>query len=353
MRIANSHSAKNDPPSQAAPARYVFRLYFSGKSVTESGPMSHPTVSILIPCHNAEKYIGETLESVFRQTWPAIEVIVVDDGSEDNSIVEVQRFDGAGIRLIRQKNKGAGAARNRAYGASRGEFVQFLDADDLLDSRKIELQMLRIVDSPRCVASSEWGRFYHSPEETLFDPEPGWRDLDVLDWLALSRADGLGMLFPALWLVPRAIADAAGTWDESLSLGDDGEYFTRVLLAADRVLFCSGARCHYRSCVPGSLSSRKSPRAWASAFRVVDLCESHVRMQEDTERMRCAFAISWQHLAHAAYPYDNVLAEQALARARALHAITIRPDGGALFKLAARLIGWRNARRLQVVSGRA
>src|SRR5215813_3325865 len=259
--------------------------------------MSHPKVSVLIPCYNAEKYIGETLESVFRQTWPAIEVIVVDDGSVDGSAAEIERFKTAGVQLIKQHNGGAGAARNRAYRASSGMFLQFLDADDLIDPKKIERQMARIVDRPRCVASAEWGRFRSSPHETRFDPEPVWRDLDPLEWLVQSRADGLGMLFPALWLVPRTIADAAGMWDETLSLGDDGEYFTRILLAAEQVLFCRGARCYYRSSLRGSLSSRKTPAAWASGFRVIDLCESHVRAREDSDRVRRGFALSWQHLA--------------------------------------------------------
>ena len=74
----------------------------------ESAPVSHPTVSVLIPCHNAEKYVGETIDSVLRQTWPAIEMIVVDDGSKDRSATEIERFQIAGVRLIRQENRGAG-----------------------------------------------------------------------------------------------------------------------------------------------------------------------------------------------------------------------------------------------------
>lgn len=314
--------------------------------------MPRPKVSILIPCYNAGKYIGETLESVFRQTWPAIEVIVVDDGSKDRSVAEIDRFTSAGVRLIRQENKGAGAARNRAYHASTGTFIQFLDADDLIDSSKIERQMARLFDHPRCIASAEWGRFHGSPKQTRFDPEPVWRDLGPLDWLALSRAGGLGMLFPALWLIPRTIVNAAGRWDETLSLGDDGEYFTRVLLAADRVLFCPGARCYYRSGLPDSVSSRKSRTAWASQFRVTDLCESSIRAREDSERVRRGFSLSWQHLAHASYPYDSDLAECALARARALHPVVIRPRGGAAFAIVSTVLGWRAARRLQVASGR-
>ena len=108
------------------------------------------------------------------------------------------------------------------------------------------------------------------------------------------------MLFPALWLIPRLVADTAGPWNETLSLGDDGEYFTRIVLAAEQVLFRPGARCLYRSGLGGSLSGRKSPEAWHSQFCVIELCEAHVRAREDSERVRRGFALSWQHLAHAA-----------------------------------------------------
>ena len=139
---------------------------------------------------------------------------------------------------------------------------------------------------------------------------------------------------------------------EELTLNNDAEYVTRVLLAAERVLFCAGARCQYRSAVPGSLSGRKSRRAWDSQFRVIELCEAYIRAREDSERVRRGFALSWQHLAHASYPYDSGLAERALARARALHPVTIRPGGGPAFALVSRVIGWRAGRRLQVASGR-
>lgn len=313
--------------------------------------MSQPTVSVLIPCHNAEKYIGETLESVLRQTWQSLEVVVVDDGSTDGSANVIKRFGRENLRYVRQANAGAAAARNRAFAESTAPFVQFLDADDLLDQDKIERQMVRLAERPDCVASSEWGRFFGNPSSTQFKPEPVWRDLDPLEWLVEARESG-EMLFPAIWLVPRAIVTAAGKWNETLTLGDDGEYFTRVLLCAREVLFCSGARCRYRSGVPGSLSGRKSPEAWASQFRVIELSEARVRAREDSERVRRGFALSWQHFAHACYPYVPDQAQRALDRAVELHAVTILPDGGFVFRMLTRVLGWRAARRLQVASGR-
>ena len=113
----------------------------------------------------------------------------------------VERLGGAArVQLIRQAKAGAAVARNRAFAASHGDFIQFLDADDVIGHDKIERQMSRLADHPRCAASAEWGRFFDCIDMNSFDPEPVWRDLDPLDWLALSRADGLGMMFPALWL---------------------------------------------------------------------------------------------------------------------------------------------------------
>jgi glycosyltransferase involved in cell wall biosynthesis len=313
---------------------------------------SRPLVSVLIPCFNAHRYIGETLESVFTQSWPNVEVIIIDDGSTDGSADEVGRFSRQNLILILSSQRGAAASRNEALRRSSGDFIQFLDADDLLSASKIELQVLRLRENPMCVASSEWARFYKRPEDAVFVADNLSQDLGVLDWLARSREEGLGMMFPALWLIPRAIAIAAGPWNENLSLADDTEYFTRVLLGADRVLFCPGAQCYYRSGVAGSLSGRKSPEAWKSQFTVNELCQQYVLARENSERMRRGFASSWQHIAHACYPYNRALAERALAHARALHPEHIEPDGGPTFRILSRLLGWRLARRLQVASGR-
>lgn len=308
-------------------------------------------VSVIIPCYNAARYIGETLESVRRQTWPNLEVIVVDDGSTDGSARIVETFGELDLVLVRQANRGQTAALNVGLARATGDFVQYLDADDLIDPDKIALQMARLIEAPGCVASARWGRFYDRPENTRFETETVSRDLGSLDWLVESRCLGLGMMFPALWLIPMSIAQAAGPWREDLTLNNDAEYFTRVLLAAERVLYCDDARCRYRSGVSGSLSGRKTPAHWASQAKVIELCQQYVLAKDNGERARRGFSLSWQHLAHACYPYDPLLAERALSRAHTLHPDTIVPRGGLTFMILSRLIGWRAARRLQVASG--
>ena len=98
----------------------------------------NPLVSIIIPCYNTEDYISEAIDSALGQTYPDIEVIVIDDGSEDGSL-EIIKSYGDRIRWETGPNRGACAARNRGIELARGEFIQFLDADDLLLPEKIEL----------------------------------------------------------------------------------------------------------------------------------------------------------------------------------------------------------------------
>ncbi|HEY2482635.1 MAG TPA: glycosyltransferase family A protein [Caulobacteraceae bacterium] len=305
-----------------------------------------PLVSVLIPCFNAEAWVAETLDSVLAQSWPSLEIIVVDDGSTDRSAAIIADYADRGVTLIRQTNQGTSAARNRAFAASSGDFIQHLDADDVLDPEKIERQVARLADASDCVCTGEAGCFVGAPEDTLFRPLATWLDLDPLDWLARNFEPC--MIIPIIWLVPRALALEVGPWVESIVACNDREYFTRLVLASRRVLFASGARCRYRVGNPRSLSQHM---AWSSTFETLDRCEAQVRAREDSERVRRVFAIDWQDLAHAAYPYDAILAERALDRARDLHSFTIGPGGGPKFRLASLLLGWRAARRLQVMCG--
>jgi glycosyltransferase involved in cell wall biosynthesis len=312
-----------------------------------------PLVSVLIPCYNSGRWIRKTLESALAQTWPNIEIILVDDGSIDDSVVVVERLESRQIKLIKQQNAGAAAARNRAFKESSGEYIQYLDADDLLSPRKIELQMARLAENPRCVASAEWARFSLDPAEATFLPDETWLDLEPVEWLVRAWRDGGGMLYPALWLVPRQIVINAGPWLPNLSLNDDGEFFARVVLASDRILFCEGARTYYRSGIAGSLSGLKSHKGWESQFKVIDLCQGYLLAREDSDRTRRVCAMMWQRLAHASYPYYRSLANEALARARALHPEKLKPEGGHAFKFVSNMAGWKLARLLQRWSGRA
>src|SRR5271154_3546532 len=100
-----------------------------------------PLVSILIPAYNAETWISDSLRSAIAQTWERKEIIVVDDGSTDQTLTVARQFESDQLKVVTQKNQGAAATRNSAFSLCRGDYIQYLDADDLMAPDKIVRQM--------------------------------------------------------------------------------------------------------------------------------------------------------------------------------------------------------------------
>ncbi len=315
--------------------------------------MTAPLVSILIPCYNAAPWIAATLDSALAQTHPRTEIIVVDDGSTDDCLALARTFISRGVNVYTQPNQGASAARNHALRHATGEFIQFLDADDLLAPEKIARQVALLTASPsRSIAAGPWGRFEADHTRAVFTPEDNWRDLPPVDWLALNFA-GRGMMPPAAWLVPLSLVAAAGPWDERLTLNDDGEYFCRVILASSGIRFCAEAHSFYRSNLSGSLSARRTPAAWQSAFLSQDLCARHLLAHETSPRTHQACADLFQRLTYDVYPACPELVRACETRVALHGGSRIRAGGGKLFLMLARLLGWKNARRLRLLLSRA
>lgn len=312
--------------------------------------MNAPLVSILIPCYNAEPWLADTLESALAQTWPRTEIILVDDGSSDRSLAVARSHAGRGVHVFSQLNAGASSARNRARRESRGEFIQFLDADDLLSPGKIAAQVsLLAARPPGTLATCAWGRFSSNPAQAQFVDDAVFRDFMPLDFLLLAAGTG-AMIHPSAWLIPRAIAERAGPWDETLTLNDDGEYFSRAILAGAGIAFCAdaGARSYYRSGLPGSLSQQRGERARRSQFHSVELIAAHLLAHEDTARTRSAAANLYMRFIHDFFPSPAELMRQAAERVVAFGGATdTRPPMGPKTAALARLIGWRNVWRLK------
>ena len=310
--------------------------------------MNLPLVSILIPAYNAELYIAETLESALAQAWGNIEIIVVDDRSRDDTLAIAKRYESEKVKVISQPNKGASADRNRALHEAQGNFIQYLDADDLLAPDKIELQLCLLDQDPTSpyIVASEWARFFHDISEAFFTPSNLWADKKPIDWLVTAGTGNL-MMHPAAWLVPRHISDKAGIWNEQISLNDDGEYFGRVILASQEVKFCHGAKSYYRSGISGSLSGSKSRKAWESAFLAAKLWIDGLLAAENSDRTRYACACYWQLFVFMAYPQALDLIKYAEKQIHDLGGCDLVPEGGLMFKVIRQILGWRIAMRLQ------
>lgn len=310
--------------------------------------MSRPLVSIIIPCYNAAAWLTATLESALAQTHPHTEIIVVDDGSRDGSLVLARTFEPRGVRVVAQTNAGASAARNHGLRLARGEFIQFLDADDLISPDKIAAQLAILDARPAgTLATCAWGRFHADPAAAQFVDTAVFRDFSPVDFLVLAGDTG-AMMHPSCWLVPRAVTDRAGPWDESLSLNDDGEYFCRVLLASLGMAYCPDGRSYYRSGLPGSLSQQRGERARRSQFHSLELITQQLQAAEDSPRTRRAAANYFQRFIHDFFPAPADLMAAAAARVATLGGSTLGPPPmGPKTTLLARVVGWRNVWRLK------
>lgn len=169
----------------------------------------NPLVSILIPAHNAEKWITESIRSAIAQTWPYKEIIVVDDGSTDRTAEVARRFASKEVAVVSTENQGAAAARNHALQFSQGDYIQWLDADDILAPDKIQRQLaaLRKIDSKRILLSSAWAYFNYRTERARFVTTSLWQDLSPVEWLVRKMGEGLYMQ-TATWLTSRELTQA-------------------------------------------------------------------------------------------------------------------------------------------------
>ena len=247
-----------------------------------------PLVSILIPAYNAEEWIADTIQSAIAQTWHRKEIIVVDDGSTDRTAEVARRFASKEVAVVSKENQGAAATRNHALRLSQGDYIQWLDADDLLAPDKIERQLaaLRESDSRRILLSSSWAYFNYRTQRARFVPTSLWQDLSPVEWLLRKMGENLHMQ-TATWLTSRELTEAAGPWDTRLLSDDDGEYFCRVLLASEGTRFAPEARVFYRITQSSRLSHIGASDRKKDAMLVsMKLHIQYLRSLEDSERVR-------------------------------------------------------------------
>ena len=240
----------------------------------------------------------ETIESALAQTWRKKEIIIVDDGSKDQTLSIAKRYESKCVRVATQPNQGAAVARNTAFSLAQGDYIQWLDADDVLDPHKIERQMRRVETGlgKRTLLSGAWAYFIYRQSKACFESTPLWHDLTPVEWLTRKMEYNLHMQTDN-WLVSRELTVAAGPWDHRLFRDNDGEYFCRVILASDAVQFVPEARSYYRAAGFKSISHiGGSNKKLESLLISIKLHIQYLRSLEDSERTRAAcvrFISTW------------------------------------------------------------
>jgi glycosyltransferase involved in cell wall biosynthesis len=310
-----------------------------------------PLISILVPAYNAEEFIADSIRSAIVQTWPRKEVIVVDDGSTDGTADVARRFASKEVAVVSKQNEGAAATRNHAFALSQGDYIQWLDADDLLAPDKIERQLaaLREGDSKWTLLSSSWGHFRYRTESARFVPTSLWEDLTPLEWLIRKMGGDDPHMQTATWLTSRELAEAVGPWDTRLHFDDDGEYFSRAVLSSKGTRFVPEARVYYRETSSGRVShigaSNKKKDALVLSMK---LNIQHLRSLEESDRVRKACLVYMQNFYVYFYPERPDLMAELLALATELGGRLEEPKLRWKFAWMKPIVGFKTAKRAQM-----
>lgn len=208
-------------------------------------------VSVIIPAYNSAKTIERTIESVLIQDYPNIEIIVVNDGSSDDTELVLEKHRDR-IKYFYQDNAGVSFARNLGFEKSSGDYIQYLDADDLLAEGKISKQIQAIEENEADVAYGDWKRFTENDfvykELEIVEREISLRpEIELITdfWTPLAAL-----------LYTRTIANKIGGWNTALPVIQDARYALDAAIHQAKFIYTPGVMGYYRVHEVGSLSTR-------------------------------------------------------------------------------------------------
>ncbi|MEX8548513.1 MAG: glycosyltransferase family 2 protein [Mucilaginibacter sp.] len=319
--------------------------------------MPEPLVSIIIPVYNAEKYITKTITSALNQTWRNIEIIIIDDGSTDNSLAIAKQFKNEHIVILSKQNQGASKARNKGLQEAKGAFIQFLDADDLLSPNKIAEQVKLLLQNPEKIAVCSTVHFFdnQNPYEALpsayedsflFDTD---NPAEFLINLYGGDTNRGSMVQTSAWLTPTDIIKKAGKWSEFYLPDEDGDYFCRAVLASKGIIYADSCFNYYRKYTNSkNLSAVKTKESLEGKLKSFLLKKEHLLNATNNPVAKKALAHSAMDLAIIAFNVDKTLTNQILKVIEDLGGTSSIPVlGGKEIELIKKIFGWKTALRLQ------
>jgi GT2 family glycosyltransferase len=299
-------------------------------------------VSIGIPCFDAERWISGAIESALGQTWAEKEVIVVDDGSTDGSIKRVEEF-GERVRLIRCDHRGGNHARNEVLRNARGQWIQFLDADDYLEPEKISRQFAEgaMGEAADVLYSPYWFERFENPPVRWQSELHSRNDL-FTQWIAWE----MPQTGAALWR--RTELAGLGGWKEGQPCCQEHELYLRALKSGLRFVFTPTAHAVYRLWSEETVCRKDPGRTIRVRTELIDDARAWL-----TERERWT-AQHQRTAAQACFEMARTLARDDVERASAYFAERVRaglmqPAGPAAplaYRLAYHLLGFEKAERI-------
>lgn len=310
---------------------------------------TNPLVSIIMPAYNASAYIAEAIESVLDQTWTNWELIIVDDGSTDDTLQIAQQYVAKDnrIQVYHQSNQGVSSARNNALQYIQGDFVQYLDSDDVLDVEKLSSHINIIQEKSFTEHDLTYGICYNLTSD-------GRKKQTVMHELYKNYDNALDaqvailenhfISFPySTYLLPRPIVEQVGLWNPMLNRAEDSEYMLRVLSKVRSLWYVSQSIFYYRE-VDGSLSRRSLTQNQMVSEMIVSqsMADVLLSMKDNSSAIR-ACEIHYTDVLTAWYPQNKFVVKDILKAMKARGLKFNFENRGRLFHILKNVFGWRVA----------
>jgi len=310
-------------------------------------------VSVIIPCHNAARWIAETIESCLVQTYRPLEIIVIDDGSTDKSadLAEaILQSSKVSFQVHRIVNSGPSKARNIGFKHASGEWIQFLDADDLIKPEKLEhqIRMATALSEDHAVVYTEWQRIAYHPQQKVWLPigemiTPQLHE-PVIDLLRSENFIHTGsQIFRRSWL------EKVGGFDESMWLIEDVNLLLRIAMAGGKFAFAIDGRPLFMYRQHPSSLSRRDPIAFArSCLKNASLVEEWLRTRSPiTTYQRDVLTEAYGFIARTSFDMDAQIFDEAhTALSQLWKPKTYVPSNPRHLSVASQLLGYREAEHI-------
>ncbi|MBF2066780.1 MAG: glycosyltransferase [Calothrix sp. C42_A2020_038] len=303
-------------------------------------------VSTIIPCYNASRWIAEAIDSCLRQTYSDIEIIIIDDGSRDNSLEIIKSYAQKNPNIIWHHipHTGGNHARNVGFSLSKGEYIQFLDADDYILPEKIEHQVNFLELTGADVVYGDWRHQYHYSNGrcTLGDIKITGQQTDILEsllgtwWVAVA----------ALLYRRKAIQNING-WDETLTTAQDRDFLISVVMSGAKVVYQPGCNSIYRRYGDVTVSTVSKPRWIMGHCLVLEKAERELAFsQKLSSNYRCALAAGYFEMARYSLLEDYSLYLKLLDAAMIRCPNFQGNSKNRIYNLLKALIGFRRTERI-------
>ncbi|MDZ7962638.1 MAG: glycosyltransferase [Aulosira sp. DedQUE10] len=301
-----------------------------------------PSISIIIPCYNAEPFLHETVNSIFKQTFSDYEIILIDDGSKDKTAGVIKSFENK-VKAEFQSNKGASFTRNRGTALAKGEFIQYLDADDLLRPEALQTRVDALYSNNADVAYSDWQKLEEQSDGSY-----------VLGDIISRRIEDVHLdteiaLFTNFWCPPaalmyrRSIVDKIGTWNESLPIIQDARFLLDAALIGGNFVYVPGIGADYRVHQKNSLSRKSNINfvidCFHNALQIEEVWKNHGGISKERS---LALQKVYAQIARFFFEHDSLKFEQVMNRIYKLNPSYI-PDNPKVLNILSRRLGYKNA----------